>query len=84
MSTLRIMALSAVFVPTFLSTSAFAGDDPKHPAYDFAPTIIQSVSGTAGGAQNVADSTQTSAEDSKYPATYFTPKVIYLDPALAK
>ncbi|TAN48375.1 MAG: hypothetical protein EPN21_15165 [Methylococcaceae bacterium] len=84
MSTLRIMALSAVFVPVFCSTPAVAGDDPKHPAYDFMPTIIQSASPASGGASSAASSAQTPAEDSKYPATYFTPKVIYLDPSLAK
>lgn len=87
MSMLRTLALTAFVAPAFSMAPAFAGDDPKHPAYDFQPRIIipaADASASTHNAHHAGDSAAATPVDSRYPAANFIPKVIYLDPALAK
>ncbi|BBL72755.1 hypothetical protein [Methylogaea oryzae] len=81
MSKLLTITLSAVLAPVILAAPAFAGDDPKHPAYDFQPTILQkadpSAASSSSASSSSSDSAQASEADPKYPGAYFTPKVLY-------
>lgn len=80
MSKLLTITLSAILAPVFLAAPAFASDDPKHPAYDFQPSILQKADESASSSpasSASSESAQASEADPKYPGAYFTPKLLY-------
>lgn len=81
---IKAPAGSFLLLGVVVTAPAIAGDDSSHPAYHFQPSVIyrdanleKSTSTKAEASTSATKSTEGHASDPKYPAAYFTPKIIY-------
>ena len=61
---INVLSFGVMAALTALSSSVWAGDSSKYPAYDFQPKVIYQ---------------DQSLANSKYPAHHFEPRVVYQD-----
>lgn len=84
MRIIYLPSVAVVALTVVASWPAGAKDDPVHPAYDFEPTTQAAAAADHHQAAATDTAPAGNEADARYPAAYFTPRVVVNDSGTTK